>query len=32
MDDLAWELARVIVRDETRATTVVAALAGSHPV
>jgi hypothetical protein len=32
MDDLAWELARVIVRDETRATTVVAALADSHPV
>jgi hypothetical protein len=32
MEDLAWELARVIVHDETRATTIVAALAESHPV
>ena len=32
MNDQAWELARVIARNETRATTVVAALAESQPV
>jgi hypothetical protein len=32
MNDQAWELARVIARNETRATTIVAALAESQPV
>jgi hypothetical protein len=32
MDDQAWELASVIARNETRATTIVAALAESQPV
>lgn len=32
MDDQAWELANVIARNETRATTIVAALAESQPV
>jgi hypothetical protein len=32
MDDRAWELARVIAQDETRATTIVATLAESQPV
>ena len=32
MDDQAWELANVIARNETRATTVVAALAESQSV
>jgi hypothetical protein len=32
MDDQAWELASVIARNETRATTVVAALAESQSV
>ncbi len=32
MDDQAWELARVIARNETRATTIVAALAESQSV
>jgi hypothetical protein len=32
MDDQAWELATVIARNETRATTIVAALAESQPV
>jgi hypothetical protein len=32
MDDQAWELAGVIARNETRATTIVAALAESQPV
>ena len=32
MNDQAWELANVIARNETRATTVVAALAESQPV
>ena len=32
MDDQAWELASVIARNETRATTIVAALAASQSV
>jgi hypothetical protein len=32
MDDQAWELAHVIAKDETRATTIVAALAESQPI
>ena len=32
MNDQAWELAHVIARNETRATTIVAALAESQPV
>jgi hypothetical protein len=32
MDDQAWQLASVIARNETRATTIVAALAESQPV
>ena len=32
MNDRAWELATVICRNETRATTIVAALAESRPV
>ena len=32
MDDQAWELASVIARNETRATTIVAAMAESQPV
>jgi len=32
MDDQAWELAGVIARNETRATTIVAAMAESQPV
>ena len=32
MNDQAWKLARVIARNETRATTIVAALAESQPV